>query len=430
MANQTDPLHRDAARHRAQLQTRCPCRCYVSPRLMGDERLRAFPDWLVWTGRLRERGALAHASAPSGTRQTTVTVATGRRCAPTLWDAMFNERDLRPLARVRRLLRPRDLLLSPSGIALSTIKVDLSALPASNWRCPTPAASRRRGAGSRHAAAAAPRAGRRASRSTGTTSAASGCATYYRDQFARRASVFVPSCTARPTDLGPDGLLRPLPPPEANRLLPPADDRAVRRRSVTSRRARPSPTTRPTSDTLDRLPPGAQLAQFLSGAAACARPRVRFRIARATFVAFAGTTARCHQPWRRSAECQVATRTPPSTVPALPPARDRVRVLRRDAAHTTSIFATAPGVLGQLIDRDRHVRAAERLARALRAGPGRRGRRAAQGDHAGRDLAAGPGACRPERGSSRSVRFDSATSAVAALRRPVACSPTDERSSS
>ena len=34
----------------------CPVSVIVSPRLRGDNKLGAFPDWLKWTQRLREQG--------------------------------------------------------------------------------------------------------------------------------------------------------------------------------------------------------------------------------------------------------------------------------------------------------------------------------------------------------------------------------------
>lgn len=65
-----------------------PVSVFVSPRLVGAERLASFPDWLSWTRQLVDDGLSLTFSAPGGTLTVPIKVG-GLR--PALWSAMFNE---------------------------------------------------------------------------------------------------------------------------------------------------------------------------------------------------------------------------------------------------------------------------------------------------------------------------------------------------
>ena len=64
-----------------------PVSVFVSPRLVGEQRLGAFPDWVDWTRQLKERGLVL--TFRSGGRHVDVPIDTGP-LDPNLWAALFN----------------------------------------------------------------------------------------------------------------------------------------------------------------------------------------------------------------------------------------------------------------------------------------------------------------------------------------------------
>lgn len=68
-----------------------PVSVFVTPRLVGETKLGAFPDWVAWTTRLKESGLTL--TFRSGTRTTEVRIDT-KPLQPTLWKALFNEQTL------------------------------------------------------------------------------------------------------------------------------------------------------------------------------------------------------------------------------------------------------------------------------------------------------------------------------------------------
>jgi hypothetical protein len=52
-----------------------PVSVFVSPRLVGEQRLGAFPDWVDWTRQLKERGLVL--TFRSGGRHVDVPIDTG-----------------------------------------------------------------------------------------------------------------------------------------------------------------------------------------------------------------------------------------------------------------------------------------------------------------------------------------------------------------
>lgn len=68
-----------------------PLSILVSPRLVGESRLGAFPDWLTWTNRLRENGLVFTLRAGPRTIDVPIDRAILR---PDLWQALFNDATL------------------------------------------------------------------------------------------------------------------------------------------------------------------------------------------------------------------------------------------------------------------------------------------------------------------------------------------------
>ena len=247
-----------------------PVSVLVSPRLFDADRLREFPDWLDWTARLADRRAGADASGPTVARSP----APCRRAPlrPDLWRAMFND-ETYVRSHTFADHSERAILSWPMRFALSTLKsmyqragVDL-ALP--DRRPPIRGEEQE----SAH---------RRLVRELVDGLAVGWddergerLRSYYRDLFGSPTGTFFPF-HYQPGDIGS----RRTPPAHAagrrQPLLPPADDRAVRRREPRApgraHRRQPARLRDP-----DRLPPGAQLPQLVSRAAARPRPGDRPR---------------------------------------------------------------------------------------------------------------------------------------------------------
>lgn len=64
-----------------------PVSIFVSPRLDGADRLGAFPDWLNWTGHLRDDGLKLELHCGANTRTFTIN---GADLRPDLWEQLFN----------------------------------------------------------------------------------------------------------------------------------------------------------------------------------------------------------------------------------------------------------------------------------------------------------------------------------------------------
>ncbi|HVG26419.1 MAG TPA: hypothetical protein VM865_02345, partial [Acidobacteriaceae bacterium] len=96
-----------------------PISVYVSPRLMGESHLGAFPDWVNWTGLLKERGLVL--TFRNGTRTADIEVDTAV-LVPRLWSALFNR---------ETLVRSRTFDdYSTHGIISFSMRESLSALKA------------------------------------------------------------------------------------------------------------------------------------------------------------------------------------------------------------------------------------------------------------------------------------------------------------
>jgi hypothetical protein len=65
-----------------------PVSVLVSPRLRGADRLGAFPDWLIWTRRLKDNGLTLTVRCGGAERE--AAIATGV-LEPDLWEALFDE---------------------------------------------------------------------------------------------------------------------------------------------------------------------------------------------------------------------------------------------------------------------------------------------------------------------------------------------------
>lgn len=65
-----------------------PVSVFVSPRLMGGTTLGAFPDWVTWTGLVKQSGLTLRLR--SGTQHVDVRINTAP-LKPKLWEALFNE---------------------------------------------------------------------------------------------------------------------------------------------------------------------------------------------------------------------------------------------------------------------------------------------------------------------------------------------------
>ncbi len=95
-----------------------PVSVYVSPRLMGADRLRAFPDWLTWTPRLKEDGFSL--TFRCGAQQIIMPIDTAPLRSE-LWLAMFNEETYVRSHTVQDHSN-RAILSWPIRFALSAIK--------------------------------------------------------------------------------------------------------------------------------------------------------------------------------------------------------------------------------------------------------------------------------------------------------------------
>jgi hypothetical protein len=96
---------------------RLPLSVLVSPRLFGEARLDAFPDWQTWTSRLSETGLVL--TLRSGSRTIDVRIDT-EQLQPALWSALFNE---------GTLVRSRQFDdYSRHGIISFSVRESLSAL--------------------------------------------------------------------------------------------------------------------------------------------------------------------------------------------------------------------------------------------------------------------------------------------------------------
>jgi hypothetical protein len=315
-----------------------PVSVYVSPRLFGSDRLKEFPDWLLWTPRLKDNGLSL--TFHSGTREITLPVNT-EPLRSDLWLAMFNEETF---VRSHQFddYSGRAILSFPVRYALSTIKsiyqeagVEL-ALPdrsapirgehdvshhrqlirkllsgfSINW-------DEKRGATLRD---------------------------YYRDHFGSPTAAFFPT-QYQAADLGPDGLLKTMPPPAADEFF---------RKRMTEQFAVFNHV--PPGKPIDENPPDfATLIDFhqalsaLNSYPALMRALglvldfdlpVDFLRPPAGFVGKVGVSDVPKAGW------QLADTQVPPVLPLL----ETAYVLVATAAQNDILFATAPGALGQLSD--------------------------------------------------------------------------------
>ena len=96
-----------------------PVSVFVSPRLVGDTNLGAFPDWVNWTSQLKDRGLVL--TFRSGTRHVNVPIDPAP-LMPRLWEALFNR---------ETLVRSRTFDdYSNHGIISFSVRESLSALKA------------------------------------------------------------------------------------------------------------------------------------------------------------------------------------------------------------------------------------------------------------------------------------------------------------
>jgi hypothetical protein len=96
-----------------------PVSVFVSPRLVGENNLGAFPDWVNWTSQLKELGLVL--TFHSGTRHVDVPIDTAP-LQPNLWAALFNR---------ETLVRSRTFDdYSKHGIISFSMRESLSALKA------------------------------------------------------------------------------------------------------------------------------------------------------------------------------------------------------------------------------------------------------------------------------------------------------------
>jgi len=95
-----------------------PVSVFVSPRLQDGDRLGQFPDWLDWTGRLRDGGL--QLTFGCGARKQTLSVNTAP-LRPDLWRAMFDEQTF---VRSREFndYTDRAIFSYPARVALSVLK--------------------------------------------------------------------------------------------------------------------------------------------------------------------------------------------------------------------------------------------------------------------------------------------------------------------
>lgn len=66
----------------------CPVSVIVSPRLRGDNKLGAFPDWLKWTQTLRDQGLTLTIGCGAKLHRIAIEVEVLR---PDLWAELFSE---------------------------------------------------------------------------------------------------------------------------------------------------------------------------------------------------------------------------------------------------------------------------------------------------------------------------------------------------
>lgn len=98
--------------------TTLPVSVYVAPRLFGDTRLGAFPDWLNWPQLLKDYGLAL--TLRSGTHNFTAEIATDQ-LRPALWAAMFKE-DTLVRSHTFDDYSERAIFSYPLRLALSTLK--------------------------------------------------------------------------------------------------------------------------------------------------------------------------------------------------------------------------------------------------------------------------------------------------------------------
>jgi hypothetical protein len=311
---------------------------YVSPRLMGADRLKEFPDWLFWTPRLKDNGLSLTFSC--GPRQMTLPVETAPLRSE-LWLAMFNEQTF---VRSHKFddYSDRAILSWPVRFALSTIKSiyqqagvelalpdrtppirgeqevshhrrlirDLVAGFAVNW-------DEKRGGSLRD---------------------------YYRDTFASPLAAFFPS-QYQAADLGPDGLLKTMPPGAANKFF---RQRMTEQFAVCNHvpPGKPIDENPPDFDTLidfhqalSSLNSYPELLRALGLVFDFDLPP-DFLTPAAGFVGTLSISGVPNVAWQLDAT---------ETVPALP-LLETAYVLVPNIAQNTYLFATAPGALGQLSD--------------------------------------------------------------------------------
>jgi len=99
-------------------KTPLPVSVLVSPRLSGDDKLGAFPDWLNWTERLKSHGAEVVFENNGQTLNVPVDTAPLR---PDLWASLFNEETLVRFFQYTDLT-DRPVLSYPLRMTLSALK--------------------------------------------------------------------------------------------------------------------------------------------------------------------------------------------------------------------------------------------------------------------------------------------------------------------
>jgi hypothetical protein len=95
-----------------------PISVFVSPRLEGAKRLDAFPDWLRWTRRLKQRGL--DLELQCGTRKLTRSIDRGP-LRPALWEELFKE-DTLVRSRIVEDYSERGIISYPVRQTLSALK--------------------------------------------------------------------------------------------------------------------------------------------------------------------------------------------------------------------------------------------------------------------------------------------------------------------
>lgn len=95
-----------------------PISVFVAPRLQGADRLAQFPDWLDWTGQLKDRGLKLTLRCATQTLTVDVDPTPLR---PDLWRAMFNEQTF-VRSHAFNDYADRAIFSYPARVALSVIK--------------------------------------------------------------------------------------------------------------------------------------------------------------------------------------------------------------------------------------------------------------------------------------------------------------------